>query len=320
MLKEHRLEIILAATIVVLGAFYARAAYIPTWAERHVEIASDELNIELGEPSRWFSAWSIGDGKAYAAIAADPSGVKLGQEIKEPAYRFSRAGYSWLAAAVTLGKDALVPYGMALVGAASLAGTLALAIALRGRLGWRSWLLIANPALYLGFAGDTSEPLAALMLALAMSSGSIWAAIALGVTRPTYLLALAGRWKLVAGGLGSAVALGIYSLWRFGLDGAAVGGGRIGFPLAAYFESPTPAGWLLGFLAVVTIVIGVKRRDWTWVAVGVFVLSFGSDVTPNPINAWRAAGMLPVLWAFGPGYEMVRPSESVEEPAVGAAV
>ena len=92
MLKEHRLEIVLAGAIVVMGAFYARAVYIPTWADRHVEVASEKLNLEFGDPSRWFSAWSIGDGQAYAVIAADPSGVKLGQEIKEPAYRFSRKG------------------------------------------------------------------------------------------------------------------------------------------------------------------------------------------------------------------------------------
>lgn len=166
MLRERRLEIILVVIIVVLGAFYARAAYIPTWAERHVEIAAEKLNLDVGEPPKWFSAWSLGDGQAYAVIAADPSGVKLGQEIKEPAYRFSRAGYSWLAAVFTLGNESWVPYGMALAGAASLIGILALAIALRGRLGWRSWLLIANPALYLGFAGDTSEPLGVLLLAL----------------------------------------------------------------------------------------------------------------------------------------------------------
>ena len=220
---------------------------------------------------------------------------------------------------MTLGKDKLVPYGLALVGAASLAGTLALAITLRDRIGWRSWLLITNPALYLGFAGDTSEPLAALMLALAMSSGSLWAAIALGVTRPTYLLALAGRWRLVVGGLGAAVALGMYSFWRFGLSGTTVGGGRIGFPLAAYFENPSVAGWLLGVLAVVTIVFGVRHRDWTWVAVGVFMLSFGSDVMPNPINAWRAAGLMPVIWAFGPGYRAPGLSRAGDVSPIGSA-
>ena len=62
MLKEHRLEIVLAAAIVVMGAFYARAVYIPTWADRHVEVTSEKLNLEFGDPSRWFSAWSIGDG------------------------------------------------------------------------------------------------------------------------------------------------------------------------------------------------------------------------------------------------------------------
>ncbi len=310
MIRERRLEITLVAIIVVLGAFYARAAYIPTWADRHVEVAAEKLNLDVGEPTKWFSAWSIGDGQAYAVIAADPSGVNLGQEIKEPAYRFSRAGYSWLAALVTLGNDDFVPYGLALVGAVSLIGTLALAIVLRGRLGWRAWLLTANPAIYLGFAGDTSEPLGALLLAVAFSTGSVWVAAALGVTRPTYLLALLGRWKLVAWGLGSALVLGVYSLWRFGFEGTGVDGGRIGLPPAGYFENPSLAGWVLALLAVTTVAIGVKYRDWTWVVIGVFVLSFGYEVTVNPINAWRAAGLMPVLWAFGPGHELPSMSRS----------
>jgi hypothetical protein len=318
MLRDRRLEIILVAVIVVLAAFYARASYIPTWSNRHVEIGAEKLNLDLGEPSPWFSAWSIGDGQAYAVIAADPSGVKLGQEIKEPAYRFARAGYSWLAALLTLGVDELVPYGLALVGAASLAGTLVLAIALRDRLGWKTWLLTANPAIFLGFAGDTSEPLGALLLAATLASGSMSLAVALGVTRPTYLLALLGRWKPFGLGLAAAIALGVYSLWRFGLEGAAVGGGRIGIPLFGYLESPSLAGSLLGVLALITAIIGVARRDWTWFVVGLFVLSFGPNVTSNPINAWRAAGLMPVLWAFGPGHEVLDVLRSRSAARVGS--
>jgi len=55
--------------------------------------------------------------------------------------------------------------------------------------------------------------------------------------------------------------------------------------------------------ATVTLILGLRQRDWTWVLVAIFVFAFGNDVTLNPINAWRAAGLLPVLWAFGPGYE-----------------
>jgi hypothetical protein len=211
---------------------------------------------------------------------------------------------------VTFGIDELVPYGLALVGAASLAGTLVLAIALRDRLGWKTWLLTANPAIYLGFAGDTSEPLGALLLALALANGSILGVILLGVTRPTYLLGLITRWKLLIWGVGAAVALGGYSLWRFGLEGAQVDGGRIGPLLTAYFENPSVTAWVLVVSALVTVILGLRARDWAWVLGGLFVLSFGHDVTLDPVNALRAAGFLPILWGFGPGYVLPTASSS----------
>ena len=310
--RQRYTEILLVALILVSAAFLARANYVPAHAERHVELAAETYDLDLGEPSQWFSAWSIGDGLAYAVIAADPSGSKLAVEVKEPAYRFSRAGYSWLAAAVTLGNDEWIPYGMAAVGLASLLGILILAVKMRERLGPWTWLLMLNPAIYLGFAGDTSEPLGVLILALAMASGSVWASVALGVTRPTYLLAMLARWRLILAGVTATVVLGLYSLWQFGGEDFIPDGGRIDLPLKAYFEHPSTSGWLLAGLAVATIAIGVWKRDWTWVVTGLFVLSFGPDVTRDPINSWRAAGLMPVLWAFRPGYEITGSSAATK--------
>ena len=316
---ERRIEILLVALIVILGGFLARALYIPTWPERQVEVSANRLNLDIGEPSKWFSAWSIGDGQAYAVIAVDPSGAKLGEDVKEPAYRFSRAGYSWLAATITLGNDEWVPYGLAAIGLLSLVGILIVAISMRKRLGPKVWFLVLNPAIYLGFAGDTSEPLGALMLALALGSGSLLAAVALGVTRPSYLVGLFSRWRLFGAGIVATALLAVYSLWRFGTEDLIPDAGRVDLPFVAYIENSSFAGWLLLGLAVATLVVGIRRRDWAWVLTGVFVLSFGLDVTADPINAWRAAGMLPVLWAFGPGYEP-KPSLEVDHEPVTASV
>ena len=318
MAKKHRFEALLVVAIVLLAALGARAAYIPVFYEEHVERAAETFDLSLGEPSRWFSAWSLGDGQAFATITADPSGGKLGERIKGPAYRFSRAGYSWLASALTLGNESWVPYGMALAGALAVIGILVLAMSLRERLGPKAWLMLLNPAIYLGFGGDTSEPLGVLLLGVALSTGSVWVAAALGVTRPTYLLALLGRWRLVAGGLGSALVLGAYSLWRFGFEGMGFPEGGIALPLAAYFDNSSLGGWILALLAITTVVIGVRYRNWTWVVMGIFVLSFGYSVTPNPINAWRAAGLLPVLWAFGPAYQLPAVSRSPVASEVGS--
>ena len=118
----------------------------------------------------------------------------------------------------------------------------------------------------------------------------------------------------------AAIVLGLYSLWKFGLDRFLPDGGRVGLPLLSYFEHSSVWGWALVVLALTTIVIGVRRRDWAWILGGLFVLSFGPDVTANPVNAWRVAGFIPVLLAFGPGYEATTRSrdETASESPVTA--
>ena len=299
---DKRYEVFAACLLVVFGVFYARAEWIPASPERQVESAEERLGIDVGEPNRWFSAWSIGDGQAFAVIAADPSGGKLGDEIKEPIYRFSRAGFGWLAFVASLGQEHWIPYAMAAVGIASVAAVLWLSVDLRDRLGRRAWLLILNPALYIGFAGDTAEPLAIFLLTYGLAFGSAWSAAALGVTRPSYLLAHLGRTRMLGWGFASAALLLSYSILRFGTDQLLPDAGRVAFPLAAFIDHASLAGWALVAVGAVTVTRGIRHRDFAWIASGILVLILGPDVTTNASNAWRAAGMLPVLWAFGPGY------------------
>jgi hypothetical protein len=103
-----------------------------------------------------------------------------------------------------------------------------------------------------------------------------------------------------------------YAVIRFGFETLLPQGAKLfGVPLTGYLESPTLAGLALAVLALVTLVVGARHRNWTWVAVGVYILCFSYTVVLDPVNAWRAAGLMPVLWAFGP-----RPSRSqdVTEP------
>ena len=310
MAMNRRFELILVVLIVIGAAYYTRAEYIPPFSERHVEVAEEKYALDVGDPGPWFSAWSVGDGQAFAVIAADPTGMKLSAEIKEPAYRFTRAGFGWLAAVASFGRESWIPYGMAVIGVLSLAGLVIFAISVREQLGPRIWLLLVNPAIYLGFAGDTAEPLALLLLTAAVFSGSVWAALALGVTRPSYLVALIGRWRELSFGLAATAAILVYGLIRFGADQFVPDGGRIGLPFSAFVEHSTFLGWMLVAIAVGTLGVGLKRRDWAWVVSGVLVICLGSDVIADPINAWRAAGMIPVLWAFGPGYQAVQAASS----------
>ena len=217
--------------------------------------------------------------------------------------------YSWLVWAASGGQAGLIPYALGLVGALAVIGSLLVAISLRERLGPAAWFIVLNPALFIGFAGDTAEPLAILLLGLTLASNSVLAAVALGVTRPDYLIAALGRWKPFLAGIAAAVLLAAYAVFRFGLEALIPSGGRLGLPLAGYLEHPSLAGWVLAALAVGTGVIGIKYRNWTWVAVGLFVLCFSYDVLEYPVNAWRAAGLMPVLWAFGPVVKRFRSSD-----------
>ncbi len=302
------------AVVVALG-FLVRLAYIPTFGERHVEVAEQKYGIDVGDPSGWFSAWSIGDGQAYAMIAVDPTGAILDEHVSEAGYRYARLGYPLLVWAVSVGRSTLVPYAMALVGAVSLLGVALAAVRLRERLGLKAYLLVANPALYIGFAGDTSEPLGILFLIVALAGSAWWAACLLGITRPTYLIALWGRWKLLIVGVVATGAIAVYSLIVFGIDELIPAGGRLGLPFVAYLGAPSV--WSLGLclLAVATVFAGLRSRDWAWVLSGLFVLCFGSDVVADPVNAWRAAGLLPVLWAFGVNNREPRPEDTSETSA-----
>ncbi len=303
MLRRHRFEIFLVAAIVLVTAGFVRWQYIPTFADRHVEVAEQKYGFDVGEPGKWFSAWSLGDGQAYAMIAVDPSGELLATHVSEAGYRFARAGYGWAAWVASLGEERYVPYGLAVVGAISLLGVLILAVYMRPRLGPRSWLIVFNPALFVGFAGDTSEPLGILVLGAAFAWG-LWSFAALvGVIRPTYLVSMFRERRLVISGLLAAAGLGLYSLLRFGADALIPAGGRLSLPGLAYVDQVSVWGLLLAVVAIGTLVIGIRRRDWAWVLAGAFVLCFGSDVLRDPVNAWRAAGFLPMMWAFGPGFD-----------------
>ena len=306
MLREHRLEVALVVAIVLVTALGVRASYQPQDPIGQVEVVESLYDLDLDDPHPWFTAWTLGDGQAYALIAADVSGQKLATHVQEAAYRFARAGHGWAAAAFSLGRESLIPYGLATTGALALVGVVAVAMRLRSRLGPRVWWVVFNPALYLGFAGDTSEPLAVLLLMIAMAWSSWVAAMLLGVSRPTFLVSTWGNWRLFVPGASTAVVLAVYSLIAFGSDSFVPDGGRLGLPLSAYVEHPSISGIALGVAAIATVVVGVRLRDWSWVIAGLFIFCFGSDVLRDPVNAWRAAGFLPVMWAFGPRWDVSR--------------
>lgn len=313
MLRERTTEVLLVVLIVLVAAIGLRTSYQPLDPEGNIDRFESLFGLEVGDPQAWFTTWSYGDGQVYAIIAADVSGQELADHVREPAYRFARAGFGWTVAALSLGQPELIPYALALAGGLSLLGVLALAIQLRGRIGPRAWWVVLNPALFIGFAGDTSESLGILLLVAAMGWGSSMPAVLLGVTRPTFLISVWGRWRLFLSGAAGTVALAGYSLLAFGRDGFTPIAGSLAFPFTSYLEHLSLAGVVLAVAALGTIVVGTRARDLAWILAGGFVLSFGLEVLRDPVNAWRAAGFLPVMWAFGPagGRSDARPDVGV---------
>ena len=313
-----RVEIALAAVLVVVLALVFRAVWLPISWDLHLAAMEDRWGLSVTGVGRWFSAWTLGDGQAFAVIAADPLALDEVGQFGQPAYRFMRAGFGWLAWMGSLGREAWIPYGLALAGALAVAANFGLAAWLRPRLGRSAWLLAFNPAVFIGFAGDTAEGLGVLFLSLALVTGGRWASMLLGLTRPSYLVALAGRFRQMAWGLAATAVLLGYGLVRFGFDLTQFGG-RMTFPFVGYVVDPAPMSILIAVLALGTLIGGIRTRDLSWVISGLFVLSLSRNVVADPVNAWRAAGMLPVLWAFGPGYEPTAATSGVGEPASALA-
>ncbi len=294
---------------VTATALLYRYAWIPNDPPAALQHALDTFGLPVTGVQSWFSAWTLGDGQAFAIIATDPLGLDEGWQLGYPAYRYARAGFGWLAWAASLGQPEWVPYGMALVGVLSIVGLFRLAMKLRPRLGRSAWLIVLNPAVLIAFAGDTAEALGILALAWAMAGGGWWASAALGVVRLSFLVALIGRWRLLVPGAISAGVLGLLWIIRFGFFPDQYGGG-LGPPLTGYLDQPSLQSVGLALAAFVTLIIGLRKQDWAWVVSGLTVLCFTGTVVETADDGWRTAGMLYVLWAFGPGYSSVVDTES----------
>ena len=110
-----------------------------------------------------------GDGVSYYAIARDP--LARGDEhdlIQWPAYRYGHPGYSWLARVVAFGSVGLLPIALLLLNLIGMGVAGAAASLVARDLGYSPWggLVVAlNPGLVYATTIDTSEPVAAGLLA-----------------------------------------------------------------------------------------------------------------------------------------------------------
>lgn len=299
-LPDKREVLVVAALFIALAMIY-RYAWIPTEWEVGLQAASDTLNLPFTTAGRWFSAWAIGDGQAFAAIAADPVGFREGAYLDDPVYRYSRAGFGWLAGVASLAHVEWIPQGLAVVSSLTLIGIFLITLRLRPILGASAWFILLNPAVFIAFAGDTAESLGVLALTWTMATGKWWAAAALGVIRPSFIVALWGRWRLFLASAVTAAAFGAIWITQFGSP-LGLSSQILGPPVVGYLADPSPLGVFLASLAAVSIGMGIKHRNWAWAVSGLFILCLTETVVGEAVHGWRAAGMLFVLWAFGPDY------------------
>jgi hypothetical protein len=245
--------------------------------------------VDVGPDHDYFGNGLNGDAATITLIALDPLGADVGRSLFEPAYRYTRLAVPWMSALVTLGNPDLVLLGLSVIGLASVGGLAYLASRQRHEWGRRSWLLIANPALVQGALGDTTEAMALFLLAVSMLTGSLLLAVATGLTR------------------GLASVLAVRAVWAWRLDDTFLSGSaQIDWPLMGILENPSLLGWLVTAAGLATAVVGFWKRDLGWIAGGAFVLLFAAGPFHTPTNAVRAAGYLPVLWAFGPNWKPSR--------------
>lgn len=288
------------------GLFGAVAAVLTALLVRYlVSSPTDHLFYEKWDAD--FGTWpSIfytgagGDGEVFAVLAADPFGSGQFPDLLHVTYRYSRVGFSLVAWMFSFGNETLVLPALVIVGLLAVAGVGFASGFLRERLGWRSWILLLNPALYIGFIGDTAEPLGILLLILAMMGSGLLASAALGLTRPSYAVALFDRLPLAVAAVLTAIAVRLVAVAIFQAPLFDSPTELFALPVLAYLAEPSLAGFVVLLAGLATIGIGLANRNLAWVSSGLLVLVLGTAVTIDPINAVRAAGMLPVLWAFGP--------------------
>jgi hypothetical protein len=293
---------IFAALVAVVTALALRFWITNPQDYLHYSVLEELTGIDFGTWPNVFYTGGGGDGEVFAVLAADPLGSGPSQLIPVVIHRFLRIGFAWLAWAFSLGQEQFVLPALFTVGLLAVSGVGFMSGFLRERLGLKSWALLISPAVYIGFMGDTVEPLGTLLLVLSLTASGIWAAAALGISRPTYAVALVGKWKLLSAAAAVVIVIRLLAVGLFGGSIFESIDGSFSLPFVAYFDHASVVGFLVLAGAVVTIGVGVMRRDLAWVAAGMFVAMLGGPITDNPINAVRAAGMLPVLWAFGPNW------------------
>jgi hypothetical protein len=315
----RRRMIVLALFTALIGIGFrlvltARTDLGPGDLQRFESLSGIDLPDVYGDLP-FFLLWTRGDGQAYVTLASDIDLQGPAQRLLLPSYRYTRVGYAWLGRAFALGRVDLIPIGLMLVNLTALAGIGALTAKSVHLYGERSYLLLLNPGLYVGFATDTAEPLGLCLLIVALLSGSVLlsgaASAALGTVRPSFGLGLPARGRNLGVIVGSVIAgaLLIRLIAQFRIDDHTTPIETLVAPATGFldiFRTEGPAlvagsALLLIVIATTAVVGGFRRTGMVrvaWLSNAFLLLCMGSFVLNDPFNWTRASAVLPVLWAL----------------------
>lgn len=266
-----------------------RAVHVTEFDQGHLNATTGVELPTWYEHAPLLAAGLKGDGLLFVTQVVDP----IGQEghitqTPRPGYRFTRIGYPLSAKILTGGKDDLAPIGLFVMSTVGVAMAAWAADRMRDQWGSWAWLLVANPAIIIGYIVGTAEPLGIGLAALALTKGPGWGA-AMATVRPDLLTTLIHKPRAFIAGVSAAIVVALTGIGLFGSIGRGV---ELTFPLVGYVTTPSVSASLLALIAAVVVSVGTWRQDWSWILSGLLVLMFAAPVLEHPVNAWRTSGML----------------------------
>lgn len=299
MTRARRLSFVLLIILTFLAIRVAHA-YASGYGEEDLKHLERQTGVVLPDwyaPVPWLLSGIRADAAVFVTQAIDPFGTDgYSDRILSPVQRFTRIGYPLAGWLLTGGRPSLAPIGLlaaSLIGLAMLAWV---ADQVRDRMGFRAWLLVANPAVLWGFLRGTAEPLGMGLLALAMT-GVVWASIAVGAVRPSLLTALADKPRLLIASAGTAILVRLGGMQLFGGSVDQGASEPFTWPFAGYLANGSPSIWLLAAIATWMVYVGVRQRRLAWLATGLLTVCL-SPLVLEGTHAWRVSGAIWVLIAF----------------------
>jgi hypothetical protein len=262
----------------------------------------------------FFLVWTRGDGQVFVALAADPLARGPAADLADLDYRFGRIGFAWLGWLVSLGQQRFIPVALFSVNVMALGLMGAMVANAEKRLGRRALLALLNPALYLGFAGDTAETVAVVAATGAVLAEAGWIRLGASAILGTFRSELLTVVPMARARVAKALMVGASTSALVRAIGVALAGywsgsaGALGLPMAGYLvalqrNDPLTSALMGAFLAVVlaTLYEGLRHRSgWpraAFVSTSLLLLCLTPKMLEDS-NVLRVAGALPLLWAF----------------------